>query len=101
MEITINLPDENANLAQQFMTEIPEQERNNALYQFIKNYMLNKKLATSIDKVDTKNSTEEWAENLPPITKKYFGYFKKNQSVTDKMLDDIKYQYLLEKHGSI
>ncbi len=101
MEIAINLPDESANIAHQFMTEISEQERNNALYQFIKNYMLNKKLMTSTDKINNEKSSEEWAENLPPITKKYFGYFKRNQSLTDEMLDDIKYQYLIEKHGSI
>ncbi len=103
MGIAIQLPDDMNHLASQFITEVPEQERNNALRQFIAHYLSEKKFNNTIvnKKPRIQSKDDDWEKNLPPITKKYFGYFSKNQDCTDEKFDDIKLQYLTEKHGRI
>ncbi len=103
MGIAIQLPDDMSHLASQFITEVPEQERNNALRQFIAHYLSEKRFSSAIigKKQLIQSEDDDWERNLPPLTKKYFGYFSKNQDCTDEKFDDIKLQYLTEKHGTL
>ncbi len=82
MQLSIQLPDD---VAEAFINEVPEQERNNIITQLFSEY---------VDKRERQKKRKQLMDNPSPFVKKYRGSLSEKHL---RSLNDDRINYLLDK----
>ncbi len=81
MQLSIQLPDD---VAEAFINEVPEQERNSIITQLFSEY---------VDKRERQKKRKQLMDNLSPFVKQYSGIISEKEM---RALNDDRINYLLE-----